>query len=424
MLSCSTPLHNIRDGIQFHGVGDKIVNMGELFANPRLYDVPMQRVLLSEVERKSFGLEIGDLLFARRSLVAEGAGKCSIVCQINEPITFESSIIRARPNTQIADSTFLYYVFQSRYGVYILDTIRRQVAVAGITGKDLVKLAIPLPPLKEQQSIAYILSTFDKKIELNRQINETLEAMARAIFKSWFVDFDPVRAIMEGREPYGMDAETASLFPNSFEVSPLGEIPKGWKIGTIGDVADNPRRGVTPNDINQNTPYIGLEHMPRNSITLGEWGLAQDVTSNKFRFYQGEILFGKLRPYFHKVGVAVQDGVCSTDILVIVPKYAEWYSFVLAHVSSDEFVQYTDGTSTGTKMPRTNWSDMKAYKIVLPPKNIAEHFNKIVQGMVEAIQSNIIQSHTLISIRDTLLPKLLSGELRVKEADKYAEAHL
>ena len=189
-------------------------------------------------------------------------------------------------------------------------------------------------------------------------------------------------------------------------------------------VADNPRRGVTPNDINQNTPYIGLEHMPRNSITLGEWGLAQDVTSNKFRFYQGEILFGKLRPYFHKVGVAVQDGVCSTDILVIVPKYAEWYSFVLAHVSSDEFVQYTDGTSTGTKMPRTNWSDMKAYKIVLPPKNIAEHFNKIVQGMVEAIQSNIIQSHTHISIRDTLLPKLLSGELRVKEADKYAEAHL
>ena len=108
-----------RNGIykpkQFHGVGDKIVNMGELFANPRLYDVPMQRVMLTEDERKSFGLEIGDLLFARRSLVAEGAGKCSIVCEINEPTTFESSIIRARPNTQIADSTYLYYVFQSRY---------------------------------------------------------------------------------------------------------------------------------------------------------------------------------------------------------------------------------------------------------------------------------------------------------------------
>ena len=332
--------------------------------------------------------------------------------------------MRVRLNRQVVDELFAFYWFSSPLMVKYIDQRNTGSSVPLINLSILRNLPLPLPPLAEQRSIACILGTLDDKIELNRQMNKTLEAITKAIYKSWFVDFDPVRARMDDRKAYGMNAETASLFPNSFDVSPLGKIPKGWKIGTIGDIADNPRRGVTPNDINQNTPYIGLEHMPRKSIALEEWGLAQEVSSNKFSFYEGEILFGKLRPYFHKVGVAVLDGVCSTDILVIVPKYSEWFGFVLSHVTSDEFVQYTDGTSTGTKMPRTNWSDMKAYKIILPHKNIIEHFNKIVQGMVEAIRDNILQSHTLISIRDALLPKLLSGEIRIKDAEKYAETVL
>jgi type I restriction enzyme, S subunit len=225
-----------RNGIykpkQFHGEGDKIVNMGELFSNPRLYDVPMKRILLSEVERKSFGLKVGDLLFARRSLVAEGAGKCSIVCEINEPTTFESSIIRARPNKKIADSIYLYYVFLSRFGAYLLDTIRRQVAVAGITGKDLVKLTLPLPPIYEQHYIASTLSTIDDKIELNRQMKKTLESLTTAIFKAWFVDFDPVRSKIVGHQPFGIDAETATFFPDSFENSPLERVQEGCSSGS------------------------------------------------------------------------------------------------------------------------------------------------------------------------------------------------
>ncbi len=329
-------------------------------------------------------------------------------------------------NTKKVNPLFVFYYFRSPVGQHALlvNTSTTGVPAIGQPLTSLRSIHLTLPPLSEQHAVAHILGSLDDKIELNRQMNKTLESMAGAIFNSWFIDFDPVRAKMEGLKPYGMNDETAALFPDSFEVSTLGEIPKGWKVGLLGNVADNPRRGITPNDVNQSTPYIGLEHMPRKSIALSEWGLAQDVTSNKYRFYQGEILFGKLRPYFHKVGVAVQDGVCSTDILVIIPKSSEWYGFVLAHVSSDEFIQFTDAASTGTKMPRTNWTDMKAYKIILPPKIIAEHFNKTVQSMIEAIESNIMQSQTLVSIRDALLPKLLSGEIRVKEAEKYAEAHL
>ena len=148
----------VRNGVykkkEFHGRGVKIVNMGELFANPRLRDVDMRRVELSESERQRFSVQAGDLLFARRSLVAEGAGKCIVVLEIREPTAFESSIIRARPDPTVADSLFLYYYFNSPIGLHALDTIRRQVAVAGITGTDLAQLPVKVPSLHEQRAIA------------------------------------------------------------------------------------------------------------------------------------------------------------------------------------------------------------------------------------------------------------------------------
>ena len=303
----------VRNGIykkkEFHGRGVKVVNMGELFANPRLRDVHMRRVELSESERHRLSVQSGDLLFARRSLVAEGAGKCSVVLEINELTTFESSIIRARPDPTKADSLFLYYYFNSPIGLHALDTIRRQVAVAGITGTDLAQLPVEIPPLAEQQAIAHILGTLDNKIELNRRTNETLEAMARALFKSWFVDFEPVRAKMEGRwrrgeSLPGLPADHYDLFPDRLVDSELGEVPEGWEVKGLGEVALQRRSGVKPEEIDAESPYIALEHMPKRCIALRQWSNADGLASGKFKFEQGDILFGKLRPYFHKVGVA------------------------------------------------------------------------------------------------------------------------
>jgi type I restriction enzyme S subunit len=258
------------------------------------------------------------------------------------------------------------------------------------------------PSLPEQHAIANILGRPDDKIELNRKMNETLEAVSQALFKSWFVDFEPFR-------------------DQGMEDSPLGPIPKGWMVGILGDIADNQHRGIHPKDIDPSTPYIGLEHIPRKCIALSEWGHAKELESNKFRFKKGEFLFGKLRPYFHKVGVAPLDGVCSTDILVIAPKEPAWFGFALGHVSSTEFVAYTDAGSTGTKMPRTNWQDMARYEVVLPPQPLAESFNEVICPLVDKIIGNIHQSRTLAAIRDTLLPKLLSGEISVRDAESFAE---
>ncbi len=281
-------------------------------------------------------------------------------------------------------------------------------------------LAFPAPePTPMQRRIVDTLGTLDDKIELNRRMNETLEAMARALCMSWFVDFDPVRAKAEGRDP-GMPKEIADLFPDRFADSDLGEIPAGWTVGILGDVAEQLRRGVQPSEIQPSTPYIALEHMPRRRIALSDWGAADGLESNKFEFKRGEILFGKLRPYFHKVGVAPVDGVCSTDIVVVRPVEKRWFGFVLGHVSSESFVEYTNAGSTGTKMPRTSWGEMARYPVVIPPANIAETFSAQIHSAVDRINASIRESRTLAALRGTLLPKLISGELRVKHVERIA----
>jgi type I restriction enzyme S subunit len=415
----------VRNGIykpkEYHGRGAKIVNMGELFAHPRLGAVPMRRVELTDSEAKRFMLSRGDLLFARRSLVAEGAGKCTVVLDVDEPTTFESSIIRARPDESKAAPLYLYYFFNSTNGLHLLDTIRRQVAIAGITGSDLSRLEIPIPPLSEQRAIAHILGALDDKIELNRRTNETLEAIARALFKSWFVGFDPVRAKSKGRDPI-LPPHLADLFPNSFEDSELGEIPAGWGVSTLVEIADHPRRGIQPNAVDPSTPYIGLEHMPRGHIALAEWGVASRLESGKFEFKRGEILFGKLRPYFHKVGVAAVDGICSTDIVVIRPRTEAQYGLVLGYVTSDAFVDHANAGSTGTRMPRTNWAEMARFRCVIPPDEVMAAFTDQVRPAIDRVLGSIHESRALSALRDSLLPKLISGALNLKNVERLLEA--
>ncbi|MDZ7266887.1 MAG: restriction endonuclease subunit S [candidate division KSB1 bacterium] len=317
----------------------------------------------------------------------------------------------------------------ARFLFYLLSTLDLNNWRAGsgqpLLNQDILsRIPASVPEPAEQLAIAHILGTLDDKIELNRRMSETLEAMARTLFKSWFVDFDPVRAKMDGRWRKGqtlpgLPAHLYELFPARLVPSELGEIPEGWVTGTLGDVAEHPRRSVRPSQINPEMPYIALEHMPKRCIALSDWATGDGLESNKFEFKRGEILFGKLRPYFHKVGVAPVDGVCSTDIVVVAPKDSRWFGFVLGHVSSREFVEYANAGSTGTKMPRTSWAEMARYEFALPPAPVAKAFTNVVRPSVDRIIASIHESRTLAALRDALLPKLISGELRVKDAERF-----
>ena len=433
----------VRTGIykpkEFHGRGMKIVNMGELFAHPRLHPLPMKRVELSGSEVARFGLVERDLLFARRSLVAEGAGKCCIVLAIEEPTTFESSIIRARPDCAKADSLFLYYFFNSPHGLHALDTIRRQVAVAGITGGDLAKLKITLPQLPEQRAIAHILGTLDDKIELNRRMSETLEAMARALFKSWFVDFDPVRAKAAVRRAHpswtneqvsraacpNLKPEIAELFPDSFEDSKLGEIPRGWKVRPIGDVVQILGGGTpstkepaywegsihpfcTPKDMASLTDPVLLQ----TERHLTDKGLAK-VSSGQLPL--GTVLLSSRAPIGYlavaETPISINQGIIA---MVCDGELPNLYVLHWTKSNMDRILTNANG-STFMEISKRNFRPIAA---VVPSPEVLNDFMRVVEPMHRRVVSSLKQIRQLANLRDFLLPRLISGDLVVAEGER------
>ena len=354
----------------------------------------------------------GDIVIART-----GASTGVSAFVKNPPTSvFASYLVRLRAKPEF-DARFLAYYLKSReFRDYISSVLGDKSAQPNASASTMTAAPLRAPIDKtEQRAIAHVLGTLDDKIELNRRMNETLEQMARALFKSWFVDFDPVRAKLEGRDT-GLPPDIAALFPDRLVPSELGDIPEGWEVKALGEVATQRRSTVKAEHIDPDTPYIALEHMPKFSIALPDWETADGLASGKFRFEHGDILFGKLRPYFHKVGVAPLDGVCSTDIVVVAPTSQDWFGFVLGHTSSPEFVDYTDSVSTGTKMPRTKWEDMARYKVVLPSSQAATAFSDMVRPWIDSIIRTIHGSRALAAQRDALLPRLVSGEVSVRRA--------
>ncbi len=208
------------------------------------------------------------------------ARSCQVVAEVL-PARVNQHVAIIRSDPAILWPRFLRYHLVSP----AMQAEMLSLAGAGATRNALTKGMIESFEVKapadvnEQRAIAHILGTLDDKIELNRRMNAILEEMARALFKSWFVDFAPVRAKIEGRDT-GLPREVADLFPDGFEESEVGEVPRRWRVGTLGDVADHPRRTVQPGRIDASTPYIALEHMPRHCIALSDWGDADGLESN------------------------------------------------------------------------------------------------------------------------------------------------
>lgn len=351
----------------------------------------------------------GDLILAREAPV----GEVGYVPDGIFPVLGQRTVLISPDHSKVS-SRYLHYLLISPQIQHEIQVRSAGSTVHHLNMKDIRELELPeLPPLPKQREIASILGALDDKIELNRQTAATLEEMARALYRSWFVDFDPVHAKAAGQTPAHMDAGTATLFPDRF--GPDG-LPEGWKGMTLDDIAENRRRQIKPTDIQADTPYIGLDHMPRKSICLSHWGKADEVGSAKTSMARGQFLFGKLRPYFHKVGIAPVDGICSTDILVIEAKFRSCAELVLQVISSDSFVGFTSSHSAGTRMPRIKWNDMAKYPVVVATDPVMEMFSSIVAPMHARIAQISHESQALADLRDTLLPRLMSGALRVRDA--------
>jgi type I restriction enzyme S subunit len=252
-------------------------------------------------------------------------------------------------------------------------------------------------PLPEQRRIAAILSAYDELVENNQRRIRILEEMARALYREWFVEL---------RFPGHQKATSAN--------AGNGALPSGWARSRLGDVAEDVRRNVPKGELEEARPFVGLEHIPRRALALDAWEMVTSLGSNKLEFKRGEILFGKIRPYFHKVSIAPFDGLCSADTIVIRPKRAADFWLVAACVSSDDFVAHASATANGAKMPRASWEVLKEFPIALPPERIAKSFGNLFEGCISQQQVLIHQLRNLRETRDLLLPRLLSGQMTLR----------
>jgi type I restriction enzyme S subunit len=328
-----------------------------------------------------------------------------------------------RPKLKV-DTRFLRYFLISPHGQASIRGHLRGSVQSVINLRELRTVKVPCPPLSEQKAIACILAALDDKIELNRRRNRTLEAMARAIFRSWFVDFDPVRAKAAGRSAAGLSKDLAALFPDSFDDSTLGPIPTGWRVRSLPEVFEiNPTRMLGKGTL---APYLDMANMPTQGPAPEAWVMRE--MGSGMKFINGDTLVARITPCLENGKTAFVDflrdgevGWGSTEYIVLRPKGAipPVVAYLLAR--TEDFrtfaIQQMTGSSGRQRVPADSLSK---YHIATPDGNspVFDRFGRIVSLMFAHITAAVEQSRSLAALRDALLPKLISGELRVPDAER------
>jgi type I restriction enzyme S subunit len=360
------------------------------------------------------------------NITGDSVARCTQVDAEILPARVNQHVAIVRPDPQKLHARFLkYFLVAPQTQQHLL-----QLASAGATRPALTKAMIEgLPVLApvtvaEQRAIASVLGALDDKIELNRKICATLEAIAHALYKAWFVDFDPVRAKAEGRDT-GLTPELAALFPDRFEGSVMGEIPKGWAMHSLEEAVEvNPANSLA--GISE-TPYLDMANVPTSGYSVGQI-ISRPVSSGS-RFRNGDTLFARITPCLENGKTAFVDfldegqvGCGSTEFIVLrprVPLPAE-YGYLLAR--SEAFRSFAIAKMTGTSgRQRVPVDAIASFFTALPPSVIVEAFAAVIQPSFKRISAAHRESRMLANLRDALLPKLISGEIRVDDIEECAD---
>ncbi len=379
----------------------------------------------------------GDVVFTQRGTL----GQVSVVPSVKfDRYLVSQSQMKLTVNRELADPLFIYYVFSTAGQ---RDYIRQNAIQTGVPHTNLGILRrtpVLLPPLPEQRAITHILGTLDDKIELNQRMNETLEAMARALFNSWFMNFDPVRAKAEGRDP-DLPKPLADLFPARLVDSELGEIPDGWGVDVLEnalgelEVGGRPKGGVS--GYAEGVPSIGAEsivglglfdysktkYVPReyfDEMTKGH------VRSRDVLLYKDGGRPGEFEPHVTLVGDGFPYRIFAINehVYRLRAKATLGQNFLFFWISSDLVMEEMRIKGTGVAIPGLNSTQVKSLTTLLPRGAVVRAFDAIADRWISRVLANCNEARTLAAARDTLLPKLISGELRVGDAERLAAAVL
>ncbi|MBZ2053648.1 restriction endonuclease subunit S [Streptococcus sanguinis] len=308
---------------------------------------------------------------------------------LNIDTFINQSVIAIRANEKVLDKKFLFYNLSSRYEE--LRAISDSNSIRGsITTKMVKSMNIRIPDLNTQRAIANVLSSIDDKIETSKQINHHLEQMAQAIFKSWFVDF----------EPFG------------------GKMPNDWTIGKLSDVLKLIKNGINDKD-KQKLPYVPIDILPMHSLSLNSYKSNDEAKSSLITFKKNDILLGAMRVYFHRVCISPFTGITRSTCFVLRPFNKIYLEYCLLTCDLKSSIEYAQSTSKGSTMPYAVWENgLAELKIPIPTEKVIKNFSKIVSPLIKTLQDSIYEIENLQNLRDTLLPKLLSGEISVNQATK------
>lgn len=321
------------------------------------------------------------------------------------------------------DTKWTYYCLLT----YDINGMDSGSAIPSTSRDEFYKLPVRIPGLGEQHKIAEMLGALDDRITLLRETNATLEAIAQALFKSWFVDFDPVRVKAEGLEPQSMDAPTAALFPDSFEESERGSVPKGWCVGTVADLAtfQNGYAFKSKDWVGSGHPVVKIGDVKPGIIDLAGCSFVaaeSTIGLERFRLNRGDLLVG-MTGYVGETGL-VPTVKPSAYLNQRVGRFSTSsgladLGFVYCLVRIPAFKIFAEAQSHGSAQANVSGAALIAYPSVIPSKDVLDQFNGVLASVLEAVLSNHEQAQTLTHLRDTLLPRLISGQLRLPEAQAW-----
>ena len=360
-------------------------------------------------------LQRDDLVITRTGRV----GTTAVFSEFKLPVIPGAFLIRFRLNRSIADPQFYCYYFNSDEGQSLIASVATGSVQQNLNITALHGLDVPLPPLAEQKAIAAVLGALDDKIELNRRMNATLEAMARALFQSWFVDFDPVRAKLDGRPPTALDPATAALFPEQLEDSPLGHIPKGWTAGTVVE-GFNLTMGQSPPGDTYNEEGNGLPFYQGRTDFGFRFPTRRIFCTAPTRFAKPGDTLVSVRAPVGDINMANEE--CCIGRGVAAVRHKSGATSFTYHSMVNLYPDFARFEAEGTVFGSINKDSFEKLRFVIPPDEIIAAFERQAGPLDEQIRTLENQSRTLATLRDTLLPKLLSGELSMAGLESKLEA--
>lgn len=377
-------------------------------------------VQATEKERESCSILRGDVFLTRTSETMHELGMSCVALRDYKDATFNGFCkrLRPKPDSDLLPEYVGYYLRSPRFrqAVSALSTMSTR---ASLNNEMIGRLEISFPSRTAQARISKILKSVDDRITLLRETNTTLEAIAQALFKSWFVDFDPVRAKAEGRQPEGVDATTAALFPDSFEESELGLVPKGWCVRGIGQVCEL-GRGSSPRPIQQfmggDVPWIKIADATASDgmfVFETKEMIIKDGVKNSVKVQPGDLIMSNSASCGITVFVEL-DG-CIHDGWLYFKNYqhiSKNFLFFWLRKIADHLVHIADGSV----QKNLNIALVSSQKIICPPLDVLQAFEIVAGSLLGRVRENCIQAQTLTQLRDTLLPRLISGQLRLPEA--------